>query len=101
MLQKGLLFYVKYFQFAAALQEQDKIQLVIKDVSFKGPQTLKQFSIEQHTILEQLKHYRINVAVNFKRIFSYHLTNTYLPTLRWVKNLRKIASPKLGKNYPA
>ena len=71
-----------YLQFAAALQEQDKILLDINKVTFDGPTSLKQFYIASYNEMEQNEPYRITLAVNFNRIFSYHLTNTYLPTLR-------------------
>ena len=84
-----------YLQFAAALQEQDKILLDINKVTFDGPTSLKQFYIASYNEMEQNEPYRITLAVNFNRIFSYHLTNTYLPTLRWYVSVFSLVLSKL------
>jgi len=57
------------------------IQLIPKQLNYTYSDVLKQFEVEKILFEEMDKFSEVNVEIKLKRIFSYHLTNTYLPTL--------------------
>ncbi len=58
------------------------IQLIPKILEYReGFEGLNQFDVKRISIRDLDIKSRIRVDIKLKRIFSYHLTNTYLPTL--------------------
>ena len=70
------------FQLITPLHEEHKVQLVPSDLEFEGLSTLPQFTVKSITIAEQKSYSRVDVLILLDRIFSYHLTNTFIPTIR-------------------
>jgi hypothetical protein len=64
------------------LPEEVKNSLVLipGNLQYNTSQVLTQFYLRECTITALYNQSEINVAINLKRIFSYHLTNTYMPT---------------------
>ena len=78
---------LKCFQFSAASQERDKLFLQTGNISIVGPRTLKQFEVTRFQVLKGVDHFKVSVDVTFERILSYHVTNTFIPTLRCQQNV--------------
>jgi hypothetical protein len=58
-----------------------KILLLVPDkLSFNGSQALSQFNIIYYSFKPNEKSPRLSVEIVLQRIFSYHLTNTFIPT---------------------
>ena len=68
------------------------------DISIIGPRTLKQFEVTHFLVLSSVEDYKVSVDVTFERILSYHLTNTFIPTLRYPKIIF-VPSKPLGINF--
>jgi hypothetical protein len=64
------------------LPEELKNSLVLfpGNLQYNISKVLTQFYLRESTITALNNQSEINVAINLKRIFSYHLTNTYMPT---------------------
>ena len=71
-----------FFQLTTPIQEEQKLKLIGANLSFEGSSTLTQFSIISVNFAEQKNDSKIEVEIQLQRIFSYHLTNTYVPTAR-------------------
>ncbi len=57
------------------------IALLPNFLTFNGSKTLSQFNIIDTTFNLKMDDSRLHVDIKLKRIISYHLTNTYLPTI--------------------
>ena len=57
------------------------------NISIVGPRTLKQFEVTRFQVLKAVDHFKVSVDVTFERILSYHVTNTFIPTLRCQQNV--------------
>lgn len=58
-----------------------KIPFLVPDkLSFNGSQALSQFNILSYSFNPNEKSSRLSVEIVLQRIFSYHLTNTFIPT---------------------
>ena len=57
------------------------IALLPDNLIFNGSKTLSQFNIIKTTFNLNTDDSRLHVDIKLKRIISYHLTNTYLPTI--------------------
>jgi hypothetical protein len=71
-----------HFQLTTPIHEEQKLKLIGANLSFEGPSTLTQFSIISVNFAEQKNDSKVEVEIQLQRIFSYHLTNTYMPTAR-------------------
>lgn len=62
------------------LDLKQNIQLVPEKLNFNGTKYLTQFEVKSYSykILENGS--SVNIEIVLQRIFSYHLTNTYIPT---------------------
>ncbi len=62
------------------LDLKQNIQLVPENLNFNGTKYLTQFEVKSYSykILENGS--SVNIEIVLQRIFSYHLTNTYIPT---------------------
>jgi hypothetical protein len=58
----------------------NSLVLIPGNLQYNTSQVLTQFYLRECTITALNNQSEINVAINLKRIFSYHLTNTYMPT---------------------
>jgi hypothetical protein len=54
--------------------------LVPGPLKYNISEVLTQFYLRECTITAMKNQSEVHVAINLKRIFSYHLTNTYMPT---------------------
>jgi energy-coupling factor transporter transmembrane protein EcfT len=57
------------------------ISLLPDNLSYNGSRTLSQFNVMDTAFSLSLNGSRLHVDIKLKRIISYHLTNTYLPTI--------------------
>jgi hypothetical protein len=57
------------------------IALLPYNLTFNGSKTLSQFNIMDTAFNLKMNDSRLHVDIKLKRIISYHLTNTYLPTI--------------------
>ncbi len=58
-----------------------KIPFLVPDkLSFNGSQALSQFNILSYSFNPNEKSSRLSVEIVLQRIFSYHVTNTFIPT---------------------
>jgi len=57
------------------------IQLIPKTLQYQDSVGLTQFEVKSFSMNNSNDVSRVRVEIKLKRIFSYHLTNTYLPTL--------------------
>jgi hypothetical protein len=57
------------------------IALLPDNLTFRGSRTLSQFNILDTNFNLNKDDSRLHVDIKLKRIISYHLTNTYLPTI--------------------
>ena len=57
------------------------VALLPDSLTFNGSRTLSQFMVMDTTFNLNLDDSRLHVDVKLKRIISYHLTNTFLPTI--------------------
>ena len=57
------------------------IVLLADTLIFNGSKTLSQFNIIKTAFNLNTDNSRLHVDIKLKRIISYHLTNTYLPTI--------------------
>jgi hypothetical protein len=58
-----------------------KIPFLVPDkLSFNGSQALSQFNILSYSFNPNEKSSRVSVEIVLQRIFSYHVTNTFIPT---------------------
>jgi hypothetical protein len=57
------------------------IALLPDNLSYTGPKTLSQFNVLDTTFKTKENDSILHVDIKLKRIISYHLTNTYLPTI--------------------
>ena len=72
---------VKNFQLMLPSDLNGSIALLPDTLIFDGSRTLSQFNIMDTTFNFNLDDSRLHVDIKLKRIISYHLTNTYLPTI--------------------
>jgi hypothetical protein len=64
------------------MHEQLKLNLLQGDLAFNGTSTLPQFKIEKVVFGRQDRPHLLDVQIALQRMFPYHLTNTFLPTIR-------------------
>ncbi len=57
------------------------IALLADTLIFNGSKTLSQFNVMDTAFNLKINDSRLHVDIKLKRIISYHLTNTYLPTI--------------------
>jgi hypothetical protein len=57
------------------------VALLPDSLTFNGSRTLSQFMVMDTTFNLNLDDSRLHVDIKLKRIISYHLTNTFLPTI--------------------
>jgi hypothetical protein len=57
------------------------VALLPDSLTFNGSRTLSQFMVMDTTFNLNLDESRLHVDIKLKRIISYHLTNTFLPTI--------------------
>jgi hypothetical protein len=57
------------------------VALLADSLTFNGSRTLSQFMVMETTFNLNLDDSRLHVDIKLKRIISYHLTNTFLPTI--------------------
>ena len=69
------------FQFKLHLDLKKSIRLEAKQLTINDSLTQSQFTIEESSFVSHNNNSMMLVNFHFKRIFSYHLTNTYLPTI--------------------
>jgi hypothetical protein len=50
-------------------------------LTFNAPKTLLQFTVIENNFNTTLDGSRLQVDIKLQRIISYHLTNTYMPTI--------------------
>ncbi len=62
------------------MELKNSLILIPGHLQYNISQALTQFYLRDCTIQALKNQSEINVAINLKRIFSYHLTNTYMPT---------------------
>ncbi len=58
----------------------NSLVLVPGPLKYNISEVLTQFYLRECTITAMKNQSEVHVAINLKRIFSYHLTNTYMPT---------------------
>ncbi len=58
----------------------NNLVLIPRHLQYNISQALTQFYLRDCTIQALKNQSEINVAINLKRIFTHHLTNTYMPT---------------------
>ncbi len=59
----------------------DSVVIVANDLTFNALKTLSQFNVIGKDLNTTLDGSRIGVYIKLRRIISYHLTNTYMPTV--------------------
>jgi hypothetical protein len=72
----------KHFQLATPIHEEQKLKLIGANLSFEGLSILPQFKVISVIFALQEKDSKVEVEIELHRIFSYHLTNTFIPTTR-------------------
>jgi hypothetical protein len=59
----------------------DSVVIVANSLTFNAPETLSQFNVIKKDFHATMNGSRIQVDIKLRRIISYHLTNTYMPTI--------------------
>jgi hypothetical protein len=68
------------FQLSSPLDLNQSIVLAADQLHFQGSKTLKQFNVISQSIYSTDNNSSVRVKIVLQRIFSYHLSSTYIPT---------------------
>jgi hypothetical protein len=72
----------KNFQLTTPIHEEQKLKLIGANLSFEGSSILPQFNVKRVKFAEKDSDSKLEVEIELHRIFSHHLTNTFIPTIR-------------------
>lgn len=72
----------KHFQLTTPIHEEQKLKLNGANLSFEGSFILPQFKVISASFAAQEKDSKVEVEIVLHRIFSYHISNTFIPTTR-------------------
>ena len=59
----------------------ERVVIVANDLTFNALKTLSQFNVIDYNFNTTLDGSRLQVYIKLQRIISYHVTNTYMPTI--------------------
>ena len=68
-------------QLSSPLELKNIVLLEPGDLSFSGTKSLAQFNVKSYNFKVLENGSRVHVEIYLQRIFYYHLTNTYIPTI--------------------
>ncbi len=69
------------FQFKLPKDIIGSVAIVANILTFNAPKTLSQFNVISSTFNTTMDVSKLQVDIKLQRIISYHLTNTFMPTV--------------------